>query len=218
MTGSGGPFRTTPLEQLAEVTPDQACAHPNWKMGRKISVDSATLMNKGLEIIEAHWLFAAPPEQIEVVVHPQSVIHSMVEYMDGSVLAQLGHPDMRTPIAHALAWPQRLASGATFLDFTQLSKLEFQAPDFGRFPGLQLAFAALETGGTAPAILNAANEIAVQAFLERRVRFTAIPAVVEWALERVAVSVVETLTTILAADAAARMAANEWIATRTPEQ
>ena len=218
LTGSGGPFRTTPLEQLAEVTPDQACAHPNWKMGRKISVDSATLMNKGLEIIEAHWLFAAPPEQIEVVVHPQSVIHSMVEYMDGSVLAQLGHPDMRTPIAHALAWPQRLASGATFLDFTQLSKLEFQAPDFGRFPGLQLAFAALETGGTAPAILNAANEIAVQAFLERRVRFTAIPAVVEWALERVAVSVVETLTTILAADAAARMAANEWIATRTPEQ
>ncbi len=217
LTGSGGPFRTTPLEQLLNVTPDQACAHPNWRMGRKISVDSATLMNKGLEVIEAHWLFAAPPEQIEVVVHPQSVIHSMVEYADGSVLAQLGHPDMRTPIAHALAWPQRLASGAAFLNFTQLAKLEFQTPDFGRFPSLQLAFAALETGGTAPAILNAANEVAVQAFLERRIRFTAIAAVVEWALERVAVSAVETLTTILAADAAARMVANEWIAARTPE-
>lgn len=212
LTGSGGPFRTTPLEQLAGVTPDQACAHPNWQMGRKISVDSATLMNKGLEVIEAHWLFAASLEQIEVVVHPQSVIHSMVEYVDGSVLAQLGHPDMRTPIAHALAWPQRLTSGATFLDFTQLAKLEFQAPDFGRFPCLQLAFAALETGGTAPAILNAANEIAVQAFLERRIRFTAIAAVVEWALERVAVDTVETLTTLLAADAAARMVAQEWIA------
>lgn len=217
LTGSGGPFRTTPLEQLLNVTPDQACAHPNWRMGRKISVDSATLMNKGLEVIEAHWLFAAPPEQIEVVVHPQSVIHSMVEYADGSVLAQLGHPDMRTPIAHALAWPQRLTSGAAFLNFTQLAKLEFQTPDFGRFPSLQLAFAALETGGTAPAILNAANEVAVQAFLERRIRFTAIAAVVEWALERVAVSAVETLTTILAADAAARMVANEWIAARTPE-
>jgi 1-deoxy-D-xylulose-5-phosphate reductoisomerase len=217
LTGSGGPFRTTPLEQLAAVTPDQACAHPNWKMGRKISVDSATLMNKGLEVIEAHWLFGASPEQIEVVVHPQSVIHSMVEYVDGSVLAQLGNPDMRTPIAHALAWPQRLGSGVAFLDFTQLATLEFQAPDFDRFPCLQLAFAALETGGTAPAILNAANEIAVQAFLERRICFTAIAAVVEWALERVAVSAVETLTTILAADAAARMAANEWIATRIAE-
>ena len=212
LTGSGGPFRTTPLEQLAEATPDQACAHPNWQMGRKISVDSATLMNKGLEVIEAHWLFGASPELIEVVVHPQSVIHSMVEYVDGSVLAQLGHPDMRTPIAHALAWPQRLTSGATFLDFTQLAKLEFQAPDFGRFPCLQLAFAALETGGTAPAILNAANEIAVQAFLERRIRFTAIAAVVESALERVAVNTVETLTMLLAADADARMAAQEWIA------
>ena len=215
LTGSGGPFRTTPLEQLAEATPDQACAHPNWQMGRKISVDSATLMNKGLEVIEAHWLFAAAPEQIEVVVHPQSVIHSMVEYVDGSVLAQLGHPDMRTPIAHALAWPQRLASGATFLDFTRLAKLEFQAPDFGRFPSLQLAFAALETGGTAPAILNAANEVAVQAFLEQRIRFTAIATVVEWALEQVTVSAVETLTAILAADAAARVVANEWIDCRT---
>lgn len=215
LTGSGGPFRATPLEHLPEVTPDQACAHPNWRMGRKISVDSATLMNKGLEVIEAHWLFAASPEQIEVVVHPQSVIHSMVEYVDGSVLAQLGHPDMRTPIAHALAWPQRLASGATFLDFTRLAKLEFQAPDFGRFPSLQLAFAALETGGTAPAILNAANEVAVQAFLEQRIRFTAIATVVEWALEQVTVSAVETLTAILAADAAARVVANEWIDCRT---
>jgi 1-deoxy-D-xylulose-5-phosphate reductoisomerase len=217
LTGSGGPFRTTPLEQLSEVTPNQACAHPNWQMGRKISVDSATLMNKGLEVIEAHWLFAASPEQIEVVVHPQSVIHSMVEYVDGSVLAQLGQPDMRTPIAHALAWPERLASGAAFLNFTQLAKLEFQAPDFGRFPCLQLAFAALETGGTAPAILNAANEIAVQAFLERRIRFTAIAAVVEWTLEQVGVSTIETLTTILAADVAARTVANEWIAARMAE-
>ncbi len=217
LTGSGGPFRVTPLDQLPDVTPEQACAHPNWSMGRKISVDSATMMNKGLEVIEAHWLFGASPKRIEVVIHPQSVIHSMVEYQDGSVLAQLGHPDMRTPIAHALAWPQRLASGAAFLNFTQLAKLEFQTPDFGRFPGLQLAFAALETGGTAPAILNAANEVAVQAFLERRIRFTAIAAVVEWALERVPVSAVETLTTILAADADARRVANEWIATRTPE-
>ncbi|NJO20567.1 MAG: 1-deoxy-D-xylulose-5-phosphate reductoisomerase, partial [Spirulinaceae cyanobacterium RM2_2_10] len=161
LTGSGGPFRLTPLEQLPQVTQEQACAHPNWRMGRKISVDSATMMNKGLEVIEAHWLFGAPSTQIDVVVHPQSVIHSMVEYEDGSVLAQLGHPDMRTPIAHALAWPRRLASGASFLDFARMGTLEFQAPDLARFPCLRLAFAALETGGTAPAILNAANEVAV---------------------------------------------------------
>jgi len=168
LTGSGGPFRVTPLDQLPDVTPEQACAHPNWRMGRKISVDSATMMNKGLEVIEAHWLFGAAPERIEVVIHPQSVIHSMVEYQDGSVLAQLGHPDMRTPIAHALAWPRRLTSGVAFLDFTQMAKLEFQAPDFARFPCLKLAFAALAEGGTTPAILNAANEIAVQAFLDQK--------------------------------------------------
>ena len=218
LTGSGGPFRITPLEQLPDVTPDQACAHPNWRMGRKISVDSATMMNKGLEVIEAHWLFAAPPDCIEVVIHPQSVIHSMVEYQDGSVLAQLGHPDMRTPIAHALAWPQRLASGVTALDFTRLAPLEFQAPDFARFPCLRLAFAALDAGGTAPAILNAANEIAVQTFLDQRLRFTDIAAVVEWTLERVSPQGVNTLATILADDARARVVAGEWIAARAAER
>ncbi|MDG4552019.1 MAG: 1-deoxy-D-xylulose-5-phosphate reductoisomerase [Candidatus Contendobacter sp.] len=217
LTGSGGPFRATPLAQLTDVTPDQACAHPNWRMGRKISVDSATMMNKGLEVIEAHWLFAAPPERIEVVVHPQSVIHSMVEYEDGSVLAQLGNPDMRTPIAHALAWPGRLMSGSVFLDFARLGPLEFHAPDLARFPGLRLAFATLATGGTAPTILNAANEVAVQAFLDRRIRFTAIAAVVEWTLERVSPRGVDTLATILADDALARAVAGEWIAARASE-
>ncbi|NMQ20586.1 1-deoxy-D-xylulose-5-phosphate reductoisomerase [Candidatus Competibacter phosphatis] len=217
LTGSGGPFRTAPLAQLADATPEQACAHPNWNMGRKISVDSATMMNKGLEVIEAHWLFEAPTAAIEVVVHPQSVIHSMVEYQDGSVLAQLGNPDMRTPIAHALAWPRRLASGVTFLDFARLGKLEFQAPDFARFPCLRLAFAALEAGGTAPAVLNAANEVAVQAFLDRRIRFTDIAAVVEHALERVPTSAAEELAAILAGDSQARTVVARWIAARTLE-
>ena len=217
LTGSGGPFRTAPLAQLADATPEQACAHPNWNMGRKISVDSATMMNKGLEVIEAHWLFEAPTATIEVVVHPQSVIHSMVEYRDGSVLAQLGNPDMRTPIAHALAWPRRLASGVTFLDFARLGKLEFQAPDFARFPCLRLAFAALEAGGTAPAVLNAANEVAVQAFLDRRIRFTDIAAVVEHALERVPTGAAEELAAILAGDSQARTVAARWIAARTLE-
>ena len=217
LTGSGGPFRTAPLAQLADATPEQACAHPNWNMGRKISVDSATMMNKGLEVIEAHWLFEAPTATIEVVVHPQSVIHSMVEYRDGSVLAQLGNPDMRTPIAHALAWPRRLTSGVAFLDFARLGKLEFQAPDFARFPCLRLAFAALEAGGTAPAVLNAANEVAVQAFLDRRIRFTDIAAVVEHALERVPTSAAEELTAILDGDSQARTVAARWIAARTLE-
>ncbi len=214
LTGSGGPFRVTPLEQLPDVTPEQACAHPNWNMGRKISVDSATMMNKGLEVIEAHWLFGASRERIEVVVHPQSVIHSMVEYQDGSVLAQLGNPDMRTPIAHALAWPRRLTSGVAFLDFTQVAKLEFQAPDFARFPCLKLAFAALEAGETAPAILNAANEIAVQAFLDRKIRFTDIAAVVQYTLEQVNRRAATSLTVVLDADAQARAAASDWIAAR----
>jgi len=212
LTGSGGPFRVTPLDQLPDVTPEQACAHPNWSMGRKISVDSATMMNKGLEVIEAHWLFGASSEQIEVVIHPQSMIHSMVEYQDGSVLAQLGNPDMRTPIAHALAWPRRLTSGVAFLDFTQVAKLEFQAPDFARFPSLKLAFAALEAGGTAPAILNAANEIAVQAFLDRKIRFTDIAAVVQSTLEQVNRRVATSLATILDADAQARAAASDGVA------
>ncbi|MDG4554924.1 MAG: 1-deoxy-D-xylulose-5-phosphate reductoisomerase [Candidatus Competibacter sp.] len=212
LTGSGGPFRTAPLAQLAEVAPEQACAHPNWSMGRKISVDSATMMNKGLEVIEAHWLFEAPTAAIEVVVHPQSVIHSMVEYQDGSVLAQLGNPDMRTPIAHALAWPRRLASGVAFLDFARLGTLEFQAPDLARFPCLRLAFAALEVGGAAPAVLNAANEMAVQAFLDRRIRFTDIAAVVEHVLEQVSVSAAGDLAAILEGDLEARAVAGRWIA------
>ncbi len=217
LTGSGGPFRVTPLERLPDVTPEQACAHPNWSMGRKISVDSATMMNKGLEVIEAHWLFDAPPEQIEVVVHPRSVIHSMVEYEDGSVLAQLGNPDMRTPIAHALAWPRRMDSGVAFLDFARLGRLEFEAPDFARFPCLRLAFAALVRGGTTPAILNAANEVAVQAFLERRIRFTDIAVVVEHVLERVSGHEADALAGILDDDARARAVARDWIAARAAE-
>ncbi|MDZ7622363.1 MAG: 1-deoxy-D-xylulose-5-phosphate reductoisomerase [Candidatus Competibacteraceae bacterium] len=217
LTGSGGPFRATPLDQLSAVTPDQACAHPNWRMGRKISVDSATMMNKGLEVIEARWLFGAPSDRIEVVVHPQSVIHSMVEYQDGSVLAQLGHPDMRTPIAHALAWPGRMDSGVAFLDFARLTALEFQAPDFTRFPALRLARSALAAGGTAPAILNAANEVAVQAFLDRRIRFTDIAVVVEQTLEQVAGRAVETLTAVLDDDARARAVACEQVAVRAVE-
>jgi 1-deoxy-D-xylulose-5-phosphate reductoisomerase len=217
LTGSGGPFRLMPLDRLPDVTPDQACAHPNWSMGRKISVDSATMMNKGLEVIEAHWLFGAPLERIEIVVHPQSVIHSMVEFEDGSVLAQLGNPDMRTPITHALAWPRRLASGVAFLDFTRLASLEFHAPDYARFPCLRLAFAALDAGGTAPAILNAANEVAVQAFLDRRIRFTDIAVVVERTLEQVTPRGVDTLATILADDARARAVAGERIAARASE-
>jgi 1-deoxy-D-xylulose-5-phosphate reductoisomerase len=217
LTGSGGPFRATPLDQLPEVTPEQACAHPNWRMGRKISVDSATMMNKGLEVIEAHWLFGAPLERIEVVVHPQSVIHSMVEYQDGSVLAQLGHPDMRTPIAHALAWPGRMDSGVPFLDFARLAALEFQAPDCARFPALRLARAALAAGGTVPAILNAANEVAVQAFLERRIRFTTIATVVERTLEQVSGRAAETLAAILDDDARARAVAGDQVAARALE-
>jgi 1-deoxy-D-xylulose-5-phosphate reductoisomerase len=186
-------------------------------MGRKISVDSATMMNKGLEVIEAHWLFGAAAEQIEVVIHPQSVIHSMVEYQDGSVLAQLGHPDMRTPIAHALAWPQRFRSGVPYLEFARLASLEFATPDLNRFPCLRLAFAALAVGGTAPAILNAANEVAVQAFLERRIRFTDIAIVVEQTLARLACQPIVQLAEILAADQQARLFAGEWLATHGRE-
>ncbi|MBK1648868.1 1-deoxy-D-xylulose-5-phosphate reductoisomerase [Rhabdochromatium marinum] len=184
LTASGGPFRTTPPEDLARVTPDQACAHPNWSMGRKISVDSATMMNKGLEIIEACWLFDTPPERIQVVVHPQSVIHSMVQYNDGSVLAQLGNPDMRTPIAHALAWPERIISGVEPLDIFAVARLDFEPPAPERFPCLRLAYRAAREGGTAPVVLNAANEVAVAAFLEQRIGFTAIGRIVEMAMDR----------------------------------
>jgi 1-deoxy-D-xylulose-5-phosphate reductoisomerase len=179
LTASGGPFRTFTPAQLARVTPEEAVAHPNWVMGRKISVDSATMMNKGLEVIEAHWLFAAPPEMIEVVIHPQSVVHSLVEYLDGSVIAQLGNPDMRTPIAHALGHPERITSGADFLDLARTGNLSFEAPDFARFPCLRIAYDALRAGSAAVIALNAANEIAVAEFLDRRIGFTDIPVLIE---------------------------------------
>jgi len=186
LTASGGPFRTTPVAQLDHVTPEQACDHPNWRMGRKISVDSATMVNKGLEVIEAHWLFAMPPEHIQVVVHPQSVVHSMVEYTDGSMLAQLGQPDMRTPIAYGLAFPTRIASGVERLLLTQLSRLDFEPPDLARFPCLQLSYDALAQGQAACIALNAANEVAVAQFLARRIRYTDIAVRIAQALDRVA--------------------------------
>ena len=213
LTGSGGPFRTRDPESLHDVTPDDACAHPNWSMGRKISVDSATMMNKGLEVIEACWLFDTGPHSLEVVVHPQSVIHSMVEYEDGSVLAQLGNPDMRTPIAHALAWPERIASGVAPLDLVSTARLDFEAPDFDRFPCLRLGFEAAEARGSAPAALNAANEVAVDAFLSGRLRFTAIARVAEEIVSACAADEPRTLDDVLELDGAARARAAEYITT-----
>jgi 1-deoxy-D-xylulose-5-phosphate reductoisomerase len=213
LTASGGPFRNTPLNELQQVTPEQACAHPNWSMGKKISVDSATMMNKGLEVIEAHWLFNAPADCIEVVVHPQSVIHSLVQYIDGSVLAQLGNPDMRTPIAYALAWPARIEAGVLPLDLCKIAQLDFAAPDFTRFPCLALAYQALRAAGTAPALLNAANEVAVAAFLERAIPFAAIAQVIAEVLERLPVAPVKALEDVLEADARARAAAQQLIQT-----
>jgi 1-deoxy-D-xylulose-5-phosphate reductoisomerase len=212
LTGSGGPFRSRARAELHRVTPDEACAHPNWVMGRKISVDSATMMNKGLEIIEARWLFGASPEQIQVVVHPQSVVHSMVEYADGSVIAQLGHPDMRTPIAQALAFPERIDAGVSSLDLFRIGQLNFEQPDFERFPALRLAYAALRSGGAAPATLSAANEVAVAAFLEGRLAFLQITAVIEETLNGLPESALVTLEDVLAADARARVRANQIIA------
>jgi 1-deoxy-D-xylulose-5-phosphate reductoisomerase len=211
LTASGGPFRTTPLEELASVTPAQACAHPNWRMGQKISVDSASMMNKGLELIEACWLFNARPEQIEVVIHPQSVIHSLVEYVDGSVLAQLGNPDMRTPIAHALAWPERIPSGVASLDLIATARLDFCAPDYERFPCLRLAREAAEAGATAPAILNAANEVAVAAFLEERIGFTDIYRVIAQVLEQMPLAEPHSLEVVQSADLQARHLASQLI-------
>ncbi len=207
LTASGGPFRNTPLSGLQNVTPEQACAHPNWSMGRKISVDSATMMNKGLEVIEAHWLFNAPAEAIEVVVHPQSVIHSLVQYVDGSVLAQLGNPDMRTPIAYALAYPERMDAGVAPLDLFKVARLDFVAPDFERFPCLALAYQALRAGGTAPAAMNAANEVAVAAFLEGQIPFLTIPRLIEEVLAAMPAQPVKALEDVLEADRAAREAA-----------
>lgn len=212
LTASGGPFRETPVADLEHVTPEQACAHPNWSMGRKISVDSASMMNKGLELIEACWLFDAAPAQVEVVIHRQSVIHSLVDYVDGSVLAQMGNPDMRTPIAHALAWPQRIDSGVAPLDLFSIGRLDFQRPDEQRFPCLRLAREAAQVGGTAPAILNAANEVAVEAFLQRRIRFTDIPRMIESVLDRQASQAVQALDMVLAADLQARELAGQWLA------
>jgi 1-deoxy-D-xylulose-5-phosphate reductoisomerase len=209
LTASGGPFRTWPAAALDAATPEQACAHPNWVMGRKISVDSATMMNKGLEVIEAHWLFGASRDSIDVVIHPQSVIHSLVEYVDGSVLAQLGHPDMRTPIAQALAYPERIESGVPRLELAKLAALAFEPPDFARFPCLALAYDALAAGGTAPAVLNAANEIAVAAFLDGRIRFTDIARACAETLSRVSAHAVATLDDAIAADGEARAVARE---------
>ena len=204
LTASGGPFRTTAAADLPFVTQDQACAHPKWKMGRKISVDSATLMNKGLEVIEATLLFDLPEARVDIVVHPQSVVHSLVQYADGSLLAQLGAPDMRTPIAQALAWPERITSGVDSLDLVAIARLDFEAPDDDRFPSVQLARAAARAGGTTPALLNAANEIAVQAFLDRRLNFTGIAAVIDQVLQRIDGCPVKSLDDVLEADAAAR--------------
>ena len=207
LTASGGPFRTTPLDRLQGVTPEQACAHPNWVMGRKISVDSATMMNKALEVIEARWLFDLAPERIEVLIHPQSIVHSLVEYLDGSLLAQLSNPDMRVPIAHALAWPERMESGVAPLDLSVVKNLSFERPDPARFPCLPLAYAALRAGGTASAVLNAANEVAVQAFLDNRLPFTGIGGVIETTLDRCGMHSAENLPAVLEADAQARRTA-----------
>lgn len=214
LTASGGPFRNTPLSELSEVTPEAACAHPNWVMGRKISVDSATMMNKGLEVIEAHWIFAAPPEMIQVVVHPQSVMHSAVQYADGSVLAQLGNPDMRTPIAYAMAYPERIDAGVESLDLFKIARLDFSAPDFERFRCLQLAYDVLREGGTASAILNAANEVAVAAFLERQLPFLGIARLNEAVLAALPAVPEGSLADVLAADAEARRLASQMIRER----
>lgn len=204
LTASGGPFLDRELSSFDSITPEQAVAHPNWSMGRKISVDSATMMNKGLEVIEAHWLFGASASQIEVVIHPQSVIHSMVAYADGSVLAQLGNPDMRTPIAHALAYPERIESGVDAIDLARIGQLDFREPDGVRFPCLQLAFDVLHAGGSAPAVLNAANEVAVQAFLDKQISFSRISALIAETLSRVPAVSVDTLESLLAQDSKAR--------------
>jgi 1-deoxy-D-xylulose-5-phosphate reductoisomerase len=211
LTASGGPFRAAAPDSLAAVTPEQACAHPNWSMGRKISVDSATMMNKGLEVIEARWLFDLPPERIEVLIHPQSIVHSLVEYADGSVIAQLSNPDMRVPIAHALAYPERVESGARALDLAAVASLSFEKPDAARFPCLGLAYAALRAGGTAPAVLNAANEVAVEAFLAGRLAFTGIAGVIADALAAVPAGPADELAQVMEADARARRAARQRV-------
>ncbi|MYN12194.1 1-deoxy-D-xylulose-5-phosphate reductoisomerase [Pusillimonas sp. TS35] len=213
LTASGGPFRNTPLEHLQQVTPEQACAHPNWSMGRKISVDSATMLNKGLEVIEAHWLFSMPVDRIQVLIHPQSTVHSMVEYEDGSVLAQLGQPDMRTPIAYGLGFPERINSGVGLFDLAALGRLDFELPDLTRFPCLRLSFDALRAGQTACVVLNAANEVAVDRFLRRQIGYTQIPRIIDACLDRasgMALHTPETLDEVLALDARTRDMAADY--------
>ncbi len=211
LTASGGPFRLRDRSTMHGITPEEACAHPNWVMGRKISVDSATMMNKGLEVVEAHWLFGATSSQIEVVIHPQSVIHSMVEYADASVIAQLGNPDMRTPIAQVLAYPERIDSGVRSLDLATIGTLTFERPDFKRFPALRIAYDALAHGGTAPAVMNAANEVAVAAFLDRRLPFLQITTIIEETINRLGALPLQSLDDVLAADLAAREHASQLI-------
>jgi len=211
LTASGGPFRKFSQSELEEVSLEQALNHPNWVMGPKITIDSATLMNKGLEVIEARWLFNAKPSEIEVVVHPQSVIHSMVEYVDGSVLAQLGNPDMRTPIAYALGYPERLQSGVGSLDLFKIGQLDFEAPDTNKFPCLRLAYEALKLGGNAAAILNAANEIAVESFIQKTIKFTDIPRLIEFVLNKSSIKEVSDLKMLIDTDAAARDSARQWL-------
>ncbi len=211
LTGSGGPFRKTPLDQLQQVTPAQAVAHPNWDMGRKISVDSATMMNKGLEFIEACWLFGARPDQIQVVLHPESVIHSMVQYNDGSVLAQMGNPDMRTPIAYAMGWPERIQSGVSHLDLFDVAQLNFEQPDFARYPCLRLAIEAMEQGGSATTIVNAVNEVAVDAFLNGQIGYLDIARMIETVLGAMTIESVDTVEQVLAVDTEARRLASEWM-------
>ena len=211
LTASGGPFRKFSQSELEEVSLEQALNHPNWVMGPKITIDSATLMNKGLEVIEARWLFNAKPSEIEVVVHPQSVIHSMVEYVDGSVLAQLGNPDMRTPIAYALGYPERLQSGVGSLDLFKIGQLDFEVPDTNKFPCLRLAYEALKLGGNAAAILNAANEIAVEAFIQKTIKFTDIPRLIEFVLNKSSIKEVSDLNMLIDTDASARDSAREWL-------
>lgn len=211
LTASGGPFRTKALADLKNVTPAQAVAHPNWIMGQKISVDSASMMNKGLELIEACWLFDTTPDMIQVVIHPQSIIHSMVSYKDGSVLAQMGNPDMRTPIAHAMAWPERCESGVEPLDIFEVANFEFEKPDMERFPCLRLAYEAMQRGGTATTVLNAANEVAVEAFLNEKIGFLQIPQIIETALENISIEEAVDLDKVLTADKMSRLYAEELI-------
>jgi 1-deoxy-D-xylulose-5-phosphate reductoisomerase len=213
LTASGGPFLDLPAAELSRVTPEQACKHPNWDMGRKISVDSATLMNKGLEVIEARWLFNSRPDQIDVLIHPQSIVHSMVAYRDGSILAQLGTPDMRTPIAHALAWPGRIPAGVDRLDLARMNDLVFRQPDLERFPCLGLAFEAMRRGDSAPAALNAANEVAVESFLEGRLGFDRIPRLVAEVMDRIGISPLNSLEDVLEQDRTARRIALEHVVT-----